>query len=82
MLHVFFYLLVFLHMAVVVGNLISLFILPFMAPWYIALPLCSFLVLLSTSRDQCPLTRLENKLRRKLNLPTIKGFIGHYLLRK
>ena len=70
------------HMVVVLSNMVALCVLPFMEPWYVALPLCSFLVLLSCSRDQCPFTRFENKLRRKLGLTPIHGFIGHYLLGK
>jgi hypothetical protein len=70
------------HMLVVLGNLASLFALPFVAPWYVAFPCCSFVVLVSFSREiVCPLTRLENGLRQKLNLPPIKGFISHYLVK-
>lgn len=82
LLQILFKLLVFIHIIVVLCNVAAFFVLPFSEPWYVALPLCSFLLLLSFSRDQCPLTRLENKLRRKLGLTPIRGFIGHYLLGK
>ena len=55
---------------------------PFGYPWYICLPLCSFIILISFSRVlDCPMTRYENKLRVQVGRPTIKGFIGHYFLK-
>ena len=75
-------LLVSFHICVVIGNFAACFVLPFLEPPWISLPLCSFLILVSCSRDQCPLTRLENKLRRKLGMTPIRGFIGHYILGK
>lgn len=74
--------LVVFHVGVVVGNCIAFFTLPLIAPWYIALPLCSFIGLLSTSNElKCPLTKLENVLRKELGLKQIGGFIGHYFLK-
>lgn len=79
---------VILHWLVVLGNFSAFFILafqgvtPFGFPWYICLPLCSFIMLISFSRIlDCPMTRYENKLRVQLGRPTIKGFIGHYFLK-
>lgn len=79
---------VLLHWIVVIGNFSAFFILafqgltPFGYPWYICLPLCSFIILISFSRVlDCPMTRYENKLRVQLGRPTIKGFIGHYFLK-
>lgn len=68
-----------LHFFVVIGNLITFFIIPFLQPWYIALPICSLIVTLSFGRPgDCPLTRFENKIRKELGLSQIKGFIKHY----
>jgi len=79
---------VLLHWAVVIGNFCAFFILAFQGftpygfPWYVCLPLCSFIALISFSRVlDCPMTRYENKMRVKLGKPTIKGFIGHYFLK-
>ena len=79
---------VLLHWAVVIGNFSAFFILafqgltPFGFPWYVCLPLCSFIILISFSRVlDCPMTRYENKLRVQVGKPTIKGFIGHYFLK-
>lgn len=79
---------VLLHWGVVLGNLSAFFILAFQGftpygfPWYICLPLCSFIVLISFSRVlDCPMTRYENRVRVQLGKPTIKGFIGHYFLK-
>lgn len=77
-----FYTLVFAHFLIVLGNTAALFVLPLMEPWYIALPLMSFLVWHATSRTaDCPLTRMENALRRHLGMKQIGGFIGHYMIR-
>ena len=71
------------HLLVVIGNSISFFILPFMVEWYIALPLDSFILWVTFSPGaSCPLTNLENKIRRRLELEPIGGFIKHYLIKK
>ena len=80
---------VILHWTVVIGNFSAFFILLVQGltpnygfPWYICLPLCSFIALISFSRVlDCPMTRYENKLRVQVGRPTIKGFIGHYFLK-
>ena len=79
---------VLLHWMVVIGNFCAFFILAYQGltpngmPWYVCLPLCSFIALISFSRVlDCPMTRYENKMRVKLGKPTIKGFIGHYFLK-
>ena len=69
------------HILVCIGNVISFFVLPFIEPPWIVLPCCSLIFFLSFQKEvQCPLTRLENIYRRKLGLPTIKGFVGHYFV--
>lgn len=76
------YSLIILHLAIVIGNIFAFFALPFLAPWYISIPLCTFLFWFTNERNLvCRLTELENKLRLRLNLPEIRGFIGHYLKR-
>lgn len=77
-----FYVLVFIHIILVLGIVISFFTLPFFAPWYVALPLCTFIWFFSTTKNiGCKLTELENHLRVKLGLKKIGGFVGHYFLR-
>ena len=69
-------------MCVVIGNLIAFFTVPFLTPWYIALPICSFIFLVSFSKEiKCPLTNLENDIRLKLGKKKIGGFIGHYVVK-
>jgi hypothetical protein len=80
---------VLLHWALVFANLSSFFILAYQGltpsqnpPWYIAAPLCTFIVIVTFSKVlDCPLTRLENKIRKRLGKNKIGGFIKHYLIR-
>ena len=49
-------------------------------PFYISIPLCTWILHLSFSRVlDCPWTRLENQYRSKLGKPEIGGFISHYI---
>ncbi len=68
------------HMVIVVGNIISAFILPFCTPWYIALPIIALIVNLTFSSTLCPLTKLENRIRRSLGMKEIRHFVGHYVI--
>ena len=71
-----------LHLFVVFGNVVAFFILPFSEPWYLSLPLCSFIVWVSCHKNgRCPMTVLENKVRLKLGMPEITGFVKHYVIR-
>ncbi len=79
---------VLLHHAVVLGNFSAFFILAFQGftpwgfPWYVALPLCTFIVLVTFSKVlDCPMTRYENKLRKNVGKPEIRGFVKHYIIR-
>jgi hypothetical protein len=76
-----FWLLVAIHFVLVVGMAASFLILPFYAPWYVALPLCAFIWFFATSRVDCKLTDLENLMRRRLGMKRIGGFVGHYMLK-
>ena len=84
---IFLTLIVLFHSAIAVGNIIALPFLIFKAAndldnWYIYLPLATFIVVISLSRVMdCPLTNLENKLRKKLNLKPIQGFVKHYIIK-
>lgn len=75
------YLLIVVHLLLVFANIASLFILPFAAPFYISLPVCSLLVNFMFNQSVCPLTKLENRLRRMVGWPEIRGFVGHYLVK-
>lgn len=46
----------------------------------IACALISFLIRLAVAPD-CPVTNYENKLRKRLGLKRIGGFIGHYFIK-
>ena len=71
-----------LHLFVVIGNAIAFFIVPFLTPWYIAIPICSFICLVSFSKDiKCPLTNWENEVRIRIGKKRIGGFIGHYIVK-
>ncbi len=66
------------HMLVLFGNLISLLVLPWFTPWYVALPVISLLVNFMFSSVPCPLTRMESALRRNMGMSEIDYFIQHY----
>src|SRR6185436_21164928 len=69
------------HVLMIVVNVAAAFVLPFTEPWHVAAPLASFVVWITFDRGVCPLTRLENCVRRRLGLPEVFGFIGHYFVR-
>jgi hypothetical protein len=68
------------HFVVLAFNLAAILILPFSVPWYVALPLISLLVNLILSPTPCPLTKLESRIRRSLELPDVRHFVGHYIV--
>ena len=47
-------------------------------PIWVALPLSAWIMHLALNRLDCPYTRLENSLRRKLGMEEISTFISHY----
>lgn len=75
------YFVVVVHFVLVLAMLMSFFVLPFMEPWYIALPIDVFLVFLVTNPIACKITELENWLRQKLGMKRIGGFISHYIVK-
>jgi hypothetical protein len=75
-------LIVAVHLIVVFTNFIALIILPFMTPWYVAIPLVTFLSNLVFNNWNCALTQLENSVRIKIGKPKIRSFVRHYLINK
>ena len=75
------YSLVTFHYFVITVNIVAFFILPFLYPLLVWMPLNSFILTVTFSREICPLTRLENYIRTSLGMPRIGGFIGHYAVR-
>ena len=73
--------LVVVHMSIIIGNALAFLFLPFLAPWYIALPCCTMIGRVLCTKVKCPFTVLENKIRKKLGWPTIHRFVGHYIIR-
>jgi hypothetical protein len=75
------YLVAAFHMFVIAVNISAFFVLPFYYPLWIWMPLNSFILTVTFTREICPLTRLENKLRTSLGMSRIGGFIGHYFIK-
>ena len=75
------YLVAVFHMFVIAVNVSAFFVLPFLYPLWVWMPLNSFILTVTFTREICPLTRLENKLRTSLGMNRIGGFIGHYFLK-
>jgi len=81
--HLYLHFLVFLHWIVVLGNLGAIAVLPILCltgdvAWYIVFPLMTWLSVSACTRIDCPLTRYENSVRRKLGKEPVSGFIKHY----
>lgn len=49
-------------------------------PWWQYLIIGTFVVRLLFSREECPLTTLENKVRIKLEYPIVGDFLTDYIL--
>ena len=75
------YFIILFHSFVIVVNIVAFFVLPFYYPLWVWMPLCSFILTVTFTREICPITRLENYLRTSLGLPRIGGFIGHYFIK-
>ena len=74
--------LVLFHSYIVGANVLAFFVVPFLEPWYVAVPIMSLILLLVFSKVlDCPLTNLENLLRKRLGMKRIGGFVGHYFLK-
>jgi hypothetical protein len=74
--------LVLFHGFIVGGNIVSFFVVPFLEPFYVSIPIMSLVLLLVFSRVlDCPLTNWENRIRQRLGMKRIGGFTGHYLIK-
>jgi len=67
----------------VLGNLGAIIVLPILflmgkVPWYYGFPIMTWLSVSACTRLDCPLTRYENKIRKKLGKEPVSGFIKHY----
>ena len=67
-----------MHWVLIVANLTAFIVLPFATSWYYAVPIMTYLVNLMYTNIPCALTKLENKLRRKLGMVEIHSFIKYY----
>ena len=81
--HIYLHFLVLLHWIIVIGNLGAMVVLPILflmgeVPWYYGFPLMTWLSVSACTRVDCPFTRYENKIRKKLGKPPVDGFIKHY----
>ncbi len=70
--------LVLLHSVIISLNFICLFYLPALTPWYVWVPCCTLVARMLFTDNRCPLTILENKIREKIGMPQIEGFVKHY----
>ena len=75
------YFVIVFHMFVIFINIGAFFLLPFLYPVWVWMPVNSFILTVTFTREVCPLTRLENYLRTSLGMPRIGGFIGHYIVK-
>ena len=78
---IFLYSVIIFHFFVIFVNIAAFFLLPFIYPLWVWMPLNSFILTVTFTREVCPLTRLENYLRTSLGMPRIGGFIGHYMVK-
>lgn len=49
-------------------------------PWYVSVPVVVWLINLATLPVRCILTTWENRIRTKLGMPKINGFVSKHLL--
>ena len=78
---VFLYSVIIFHFFVIFVIITAFFLLPFIYPLWVWMPINSFILTVTFTREVCPLTRLENYLRTSLSMPRIGGFIGHNLVK-
>ena len=74
--------LVLCHAVVISINIAAFFVAPFVCPWYIWFPICTIVARVVSGGGVCPLTILENKIRVKLGMEKIEGFVSHYFFKK
>jgi len=66
------------HSIIIFCNMAAFFIAPLYCPWYVWIPMCTVIARIVSGAGVCPLTTLENKLREKIGMKPIKGFVSHY----
>jgi len=69
------------HFFIIIANILAIPTLLVTQSWYISIPLATLLINLMGSNIQCPLTKLENRIRKSLGYKQIGGFIGHYFIK-
>jgi hypothetical protein len=75
------YAIILFHAFVIIVNIAAFFVLPFYYPLWVWMPVCSFILTVTFTREICPLTRVENYIRTSLGMSRIGGFIGHYFVK-
>ena len=66
------------HSIIIFFNIAAFLIAPLETPWYVWIPLCTVIARIIYGAGTCPLTVLENRIRAKLGMPSIRGFVYHY----
>jgi hypothetical protein len=74
------YIVIALHYLLFIMLISSIPMLFLFEPWYVSTPLVVWLINLMTLPVKCPLTTLENVIRRLLGMTTIKGFVSKHIL--
>ena len=73
--------LILIHSCIIFANIASFFFLIFCAPWFISFPCCTLIARIVFNDTKCPLTALENELRKRIGWPQIDKFVEHYFLK-
>ena len=73
--------LVIVHAMLVIGLVFAFFIIPFVTHLAVAIACDTFIWFFCTSQVDCKLTNLENKMRQRMGMKRIGGFVGHYFMR-
>lgn len=68
------------HYVLFVSLVLSIPYLILLQPWYVSVPVVVWILNLMTLPVKCPLTELENYLRRKAGLKEIRGFLRAWIL--
>lgn len=72
------YVVIIVHHIIVLGVALACLFNLLFAPWYTGVIGCVTTIMLLTSKSECPVTTLENNIRKSLDMKTIKAFIKHY----
>lgn len=69
---------VLVHSCIIFLNMAAFLIIPTREPWYVWIPICTMIGRIVWGSGECPLTVFENKVRKKIGMKPIKGFVYHY----